>query len=261
MFDLAYTLDLPLVPPAPGAANTLLFNGARRVRVLCTQSLGTGAFTSTSLYTVTSLDGLGASPSVNAVFAIAGSPQAVELAVSADLAPGGLYRVAFAAMPFSNGTTFTGSLDGRLPLPSNTPNPQAEPSTGDFDLLFYGRDLLLGDSGDFALDATGDLATIAGQPNWQQAITRRVMSDGIPWDGSYGAKPKDYVNAPTQYQLPLSARIVQQARADDRTLSAQVQLVPNPAGLKGAYAFQLAAQGRDGLSPITVTTPLPTKSS
>lgn len=259
MFDLVYSNDLPLAPPAPGAANTLLFNGSRRIRVLATQSLGTGAFTSTTLYTVTSLDGIGASPSVNAVFAIAGTPQAVELAVSADLVPGGLYQVAFAAMPFANGTTFTGNLTGRLALPSNTPNAQAEPSTGDFDLLFYGRDLLLGDNGDFALDATGDLATISGRQNWQDAIERRVMSDGIPWDAAYGAKPSDYVNAPSQYQLPLSARIVQQARADDRTLTAQVQLVPNPAGIKGAYAFQLSAQGRDGLSPITVTTPLPAK--
>lgn len=240
-----------------GATNIILFGGARRVRVLCTQPLAASAFTSIGYYAIGELDGIGAIPGVNAVFAVANTPNAFELAANVDLVAGGLYSVTVTALPFADASTFTGTIEARVPSQANTPNPQGEPSTGDFDLYFYGRDVLLGDNGDFALSATGDLATTSGTTNWQAALLRRAMSAGIPWDGSYGAKPNNYVNAPPQYQLPLSARLVQQARADDRTLSAQCQLVPNPGGAAGRFGFQLTAQGRDGLSPISLTIPTP----
>lgn len=247
-----------------GAINTLMFNGSRRIRCFCTQSLGAGAFSSISYYTVTNLDGLGASPTVKAVFSIANTPGAFELAISFDLVAGALYELSVVSLPFADTSTFTGSIEAEVPVAANTPDPQAEPSTGDFSLYYYGRDILLSDTGDFALSPTGDLATIYGRVNWEDAILRRVISDGIPWDASYGALPSTFVNAPTQYQLPLSAKLVQQARADNRTLNAQVALIPNPgatpsnpSGLTGQFAFQLTVQGRDGLTPATVTVPAP----
>ena len=158
----------------------------------------------------------------------------------------------------------TAAVQTRAPAQPNTPDPQAEPATGDLALYYYGRDLLQDDSGDFALAPTGDLGTVSGPDNWTGAILRRALSNGIPWDAAYGAHPDDYVNAPTTLQLPLGARLVQQCRADDLTLSAQVQLVANPgktaaspSGSVDQYAFQLTVQGRDGLAPVTLPVPAP----
>jgi hypothetical protein len=246
------------------ALTTILFNGSRRVRVLCTAALGAGAFTSLAYYAITNLDGLGASPNVNAVFAVSTDATAFELSLDSDLVAGAMYQVTVTALPFVSGGPLTASLSSLVAPRPNTPDPQDEPATGDLALYYYGRDLLQADSGDFAQAPTGDLATIAGRPNWTGALLRRALSDGIPWDGAYGAKPDDYVNAPPTMQLPLSARLVQQCRADDRTLSAQVHLVANqgqtvsnPSGATGGYSFQMVAQGRDGLDRATIPVPAP----
>lgn len=242
-----------------GQANTIVFTGAtQRIRVICTQTLAVAAFQSLSFYAVTNLDGLGAIPTVQAVFAILNSPQAFELQLSCSLCPGSQYQVTLTNLPFADSSTFSGSLVAQVPSQANTPNPQAEPSTGDLNLLFYGRDLVLNDQGDLALLPTGDFQTVQGRPNWTGAVLRSQMSNGVPWNPSYGARPNDYVNAPTTYQLPFSARLVQVARADDRTLTAQVAITQSGGG---KFAFQTTMQGRDGKDPAAVTTPLPGQSS
>lgn len=241
-----------------GQANTIVFTGAtQRIRVLCTQALAVSAFQSLAYYSVTNLDGMGAIPTVQAVFAILNTPQAFELQLSYALCPGSQYQVTVTNLPFADSSTFTGSLVAQVPAQPNTPNPQNEPSTGDLDLLFYGRDIAMTELGDFALLPTGDFQTVKGRPNWRGAVLRAQMSNGVPWNRNYGARPNDYVNAPTQYQLPFSARLVQVARADDRTLSAQVS-ISSPGG--GKFQFQTTMQGRDGKDPAVVNSPLPGQS-
>lgn len=243
----------------PQSPNIVLFPGSpRRIRVLCTGTLAAAAFTSLSIYGVRNTDGLGASPiHVVAVFAIASTASAFELAIDSDLTPGAAYQINLSALPFADSSTFTGSIAATFPPQPNTPPPNVEQATSDIDLLLYGRDLLQADSGDFAEDATGDLATIAGRPNWQDAVARRCLSGGVLWDPGYGAKPDNFVNAPGVLMLPLSAVLVTQCRADDRTATASVVLTPNFRGVQGSYGFTIKITGRDGLDPLSIQQPIP----
>lgn len=241
--------------------NAIVFTGAvRRVRVLCTGPLATpAAFQSLSYYGVQNLDGLGANPiHVEAVFAIGSDPNAFELQVDSNFTDGALYQVNLTALPFADTSTFTGSIQGATAAQVNTPAQNSEIETTDEQLLLYGRDHLLTDEGDFAEDATGDLASSSGRDVWQADVLRDIMSSGVPWDPSYGANPDDFVNAPDVYQLPLSARILTRCRADNRTKSATVTLQPTLGGNIGVYGFLVNVVGIDNLDPLSLPVPLPT---
>ena len=47
---------------------------------------------------------------------------------------------------------------------------------------------------DYVETSAGDLATVGGLDNVQAALTRRMASDGLPWDDTYGAKPRRYID-------------------------------------------------------------------
>jgi hypothetical protein len=235
--------------------NTLLFRGTRRIRLFFTGPLAAGAFTSVFLYAVTSIDGLGASPiNVVAVFAIANDPNAVELAVDSDATPGGQYRIDCTAVPCADATLFTGSLVSQTGLVLITP-PNVEPATDDLQLLLYNRDLLH-DGNDFVEDASGDLAVTSGRPNWKAAMTRRMTSPGLPWDPAYSPRPDQYVDAPQTYQLPLAGALLAQARLDNRTRQASVDVVQSPTN-SGDWVFQMSITGKDELDPAQIFIPPP----
>lgn len=235
---------------------TVDFRGSRRVRLIFSGGLASGAFTSTSLYTVTSTDGLGANPTnVVAVFAVANTPTAVELAVDQDFASGGLYEMGCTAVPCADLSSFTGTIDARLSLPLATPV-NTEPAASDVDLLLYGRDLLH-DGNDFVEDATGDLGTVSGRDNLQGAMERRMVSEGLPWDDTYGPKAEQYVDGPETEAKPFAGALVAQARADDRIQQATVDIVQSDTD-PGDWAFELTMIPRDGLSGLTIQVPNPT---
>src|SRR6185369_9525815 len=77
----------------------------RRIRLVFSKTLAAAAFTSTSYYSVTSVDSSGASPGVVAALAVPDSPYVAELAVSLDLAPGGIYTVATNGVPAMDAST------------------------------------------------------------------------------------------------------------------------------------------------------------
>lgn len=237
------------------ALSELLFRGDRRVRLFFTGALAAGAYTSTALYAVACDDGGGASSiNVVAVFAVVGTPSAVELAVDEDWGGGALYTVTCTAVPCADSSTFTGSLDARVGLPLTTPV-NAEPATNDIDLLLYGRDLLH-DGTDFVLDSTGDLGTTSGRENYRGAMGRRMASNGLPWDDTYGGKGEEYVDAPEAQSLPFAGNLLSQARMDDRTKQAAVEIVQSDED-PGDWAFEMTLTAQDGLDDITLTVPLP----
>ena len=63
------------------ALTTAIVRHERRLRLVFSNSLGAGAFSTLTWYTITS-DGTAASPSVVAAYAVANSPQVVELHLS-----------------------------------------------------------------------------------------------------------------------------------------------------------------------------------
>jgi hypothetical protein len=231
-----------------------VFRGTRRWRLLFSGPLASGAFTSTSYYAVVSADSTGPTVAIEAVFAIASDPNAVELSVSCDFTPGGLYTATVTAVPAADSSTCTGSITDRVAQPVTAP-PNVEPETSDYDLVLYSRDLAWGSAG-FAEDPTGDLLTTSGRSNWQGALSRRMISNGVTWDATYGAKAEQYVDAPDAYQPSLAGLFLAQARLDDRTKSASIDFAVNPND-PGGFAFALAATGRDNLDPIAIPAPIP----
>lgn len=243
---------------------TTQIRGSRRIRIFFTGPLAAGAFTSTTPYVLTSTQSIVSVPIItNAVFAVAVDPNAVEMEVNVDLIAGAQYTLTLTNVPVVTPPNFTGSLQFTVGQPVNSPVqplPNVEPETSDIDLLLYGRDLYWNGS-DIQETPGGDLATLSGQDNYMNAITRRVMSPGITWDPDYGGKIGQYVDAPSVMQTPLAANIVSQARADDRTDQASVvvqQLPGDPEGGRWSVAVQIT--GKDGQQPMTINVPLPTSS-
>ena len=224
--------------------NVAVFRGNRRVRVTWTGPLGAGAFTTPTPYAVTSVDGAGFNPiTVGAVFAVATDPNSVELAVNADWAAGGVYQVGFAAVPCADLTNYTGTLAAQVPFqPGAAPN--QEPAATGIDALLFGRDLAH-DGNDLVEYATGDLLTVTGPANWQSAIVRRELSQGLTWDPAYSPQAAEYVDAPAFYQKPLAGRVVAQALADRRTKTASVAVIEDPNN-PASFTFRLTLVAING---------------
>jgi hypothetical protein len=226
---------------------TTQINGTRRVRLFFSGPLAVGAF-NTSLYAAATADGGGPSPiSIEAAFAIATDPNAVEIAINCDLTPGGLYTVTCTSVPGTDSSTFTGTANIRAVQPVSPPA-NVEPETSDFQLTLYKRDIAWGSQG-FIEDSTGDLRTISGRPNWQGAMSRRMISDGVTWDAVYGAKAQQAVDAPAAFQTSLAGQFLAQARLDPRTYQASISLSDNPND-SGGFGFDMEITGRDGLDVV-----------
>ncbi len=239
-----------------GVVNSIEFRGTRRVRLTCSQTLASAAFTSTTYYAIVSSDNLGPNPTnVEGVLSVLNAGNQVELALDQDLAGGSLYVVTLTALPFADSSTFTGTIQGTVGLPLEAPI-DVEPAASDFELLFYNRDLLH-DGNDFVLTSDGDLATVAGRDNWRGAMNRRMSSYGLTWDGAYGAGVGNYVNAPQTLSLPLSGALLAQARADDRTKQASVDAIVQDTNNPGSWAFQMTIVGVDELDPLTIEVSVP----
>jgi hypothetical protein len=190
---------------------------------------------------------------VEAIFAIASDTSQVELAVDSDFVGGGLYTIGCVSVPGIDSTTYTGTIQNRYGQPT-TAAPDTEPETSDLSLLLYNRDIFWNGQ-DFQEDTSGDLATIAGRANWQGALSRRMISSGIMWDATYGAKSDQGVDAPVALQPSLAGRFLGQARLDNRTAQATIDFSDDPN--TGIASFTIIVTGVDGLDRISVPAPIP----
>jgi hypothetical protein len=233
---------------------SLVIKHERRVQLLFSTALGASAFTSASLYSATNIDGSGASPTIVAVYMVANSPHAVELALGCDLVPGGRYEFT------ANGVPALDGAEGVTPTPSTTVGTFGNPTvaaqkqkggTSELEALLYGVDLLFA-NGDFVEAASGDLDTISGAPNLSAALYRRLFSDGLAWDASYGLKSRSYVDGPAGLLTSIRGRAEAQMRADDRVAGASAQVETSQYTSQGFVSVSVKPVGVGDLAKLKV---------
>lgn len=199
----------------------------RRLRLVFSNTLAAGAFgtgPSPAYYVVENQDGLGPSPDISAAIIVAGAGNNVELALSADLAEGALYRVTAIGVPAVDLSTSTSASDQVFRFGIPTARANVEPKASDYELLLYGRDLVH-NGVDYLEGVDGDLATTDGRANAQTAISRRLNGSPLAWAPDYSPRARQYVDAPLPSIGTLRTRLERQALRDDRVSSVSATLV------------------------------------
>ena len=194
----------------------------RRVRLVFDGALAPSAFTTLGLYALAGSDG--SAVAVAGLVGLVGMPNQVDLALGSDLQAAFVYTVTAAGVPGADGTMTTPGTSASIRLAVAPPVPvDAEVTPDDITDLLYGVDLVWSGQ-DYVETSAGDLATVGGSDNVQAALTRRMASEGLPWDDTYGAKPRRYIDG-TPGALPaLRGTLVSQALADDRVKTANATL-------------------------------------
>jgi hypothetical protein len=231
---------------------SVVYRSPRRIRLVFSNTLAAGAF-SASWFAVVSTDSLGVDPTVMAALVVAGSPNVVELVLSDEMASAGGYSVtASAGVPAADASTLL--ADTALPLraPGTTPEitgptVEARDDLYLYDLAFNGDDYV--ETGD------GDLEVTSGVPNVEAALTRRLISEGLQWSASYGAKAREYVDGPSTALPELRAALINQALLDPRVKAADAKLL---LATDGSYYFSVEAQLVGNLS---IQTHVPVRTS
>lgn len=193
-----------------------------RIRLNFTTSLAVGAFTTTSYYTVASLDG-NASPTVRAALIVAGAVNNVELVLSSDLISGALYQISAIGVPAQDASVTDGTATTQMRYGRSVQQTNVEPVADGRELILYGRDIVY-DGSDFVETSNGDLATVEGTTNVQQAITRRIAGTPLLWDRSYSPDSRQYIDGSTVATVSLKGNLIAQCLKDDRIASADVTL-------------------------------------
>jgi len=249
----SWVLGMPAPPaPVPGAIAfiSVVARSRRRIRLAFSEALASAAFTTLSFYEVGSVDASGVAPAAVAAFVVPGAPNVVELALDADLVEGANYVASAVGVPDSDDdVTPAGSvLPFRIgvvrPRPvAASPNEDALDATFGVDLFWNGSDI--------AEDAQGDLATVSGRENARSAISRRLASEGLPWDAAYGAKPREYVDGSSLTAHQLRGALASQAVEDDRVKRAAARVLPRDDNNPEQTTIEVSIDLIDGTS-ITV---------
>jgi len=232
------------------ALQNLIVRSRRRVRAVFSEAVASGGFVA-GFYAITSLDSLGANPAINGVLVVPDSPHVVELSLAIDLADGGHYRLDVAAgVPAVGGSTSAAS-SYQFAAPNRPPPPSPELPIDDALAAVYGADIAWF-AGDFLETATGDLATRGGIQNATDALTDRCLSDGLAWDDTYGARPREFVDGADEELPTLRARMVGQVLLDDRVLSASGSSTSDPGSGSALIELSVVLVGQTSAVPVSV---------
>lgn len=226
----------------------------RRVRLVFSNTLAAGAFTSTAFYAIENEDGKGPSPVISQALVVPGSGTNVELALGSDLAEGALYTLTALAVPAADASvsTVASTQKFRFGVSAKSAVSQ-EAKARDGELLLYGRDAVWAE--DYVENPEGDLDSISGVANVQAAQQRRLLGAPLPWDAAYGAYAYESVDLPSAAVGTLYGRLQSQAIADDRVRSAKVVLVSDdPEDVHFVVTTTLEGGQIPGSIPIAVNT-------
>jgi hypothetical protein len=165
----------------------------------------------------------GAQVPISGLVGVLGMPNEVDLALGADLVAATAYTVLASGVPALDGSATPTGTSAAVRLASRPAVPSdAEVTPDDVTELLYSVDLVW--NRDYIEDAAGDLATVTGPDNVQAALMRRFASDGLPWDDTYGAKPRRYIDGSPLAVPGQRGELVRQARLDDRVKAARAAL-------------------------------------
>lgn len=197
----------------------------RKVRLVFTESVHASAFTTLSFYGATCTNSLGASPSIAAAFALAASPNVVELQLSLDLVQGGVYEFTAVGVPNVGSTSTTPGDSNATGAFGEQPTHPVLPAAAVTyaDEWLYGLDLVFSDS-DFVEDASGDLSEVSGAALVRRDLEGRATSEGLPWEPNFGMKPRSYVDGTPGALLTLRGQAIAQMLEDDRVRSCEATL-------------------------------------
>lgn len=231
-----------------------LIRHERRIRLFFDVALASGAFSTLSFYAVASVDGKTTPPPVIKAFAVASSPTVVELALGGDLVQGAAYRFSAVGVPGVDLSVTPPGSAAVAQLPGET-RPAALGTRGspsDLETTIFGVDLLF--DADFAVDPSGDLSTQGGAPVLRRDLASRLLSDGLPWDSSYGLRPRQYVDGAASAVFALRGKAVDQVLLDDRVRSctASVDASDPTAPVITVAPVPVGNQKTQGLDPVQV---------
>jgi len=207
------------------ALTTAVVRHERRLRLVFSNSLGAGAFSTLAWYTITS-DGTAADPSVVAAYAVANSPQVVELHLSLPLVQGALYTVSAVGVPAISGpaTPNPSTTQFRVATERSDNDLGAHRKASDLERRLYGSDLVH-DGNDFVEGPDGDLVKIAGLPVVKGDLRRGIESNGLPWAPTYGMHAREFVDAPAPMLDQIPGLAVAYVQKDDRVVSATAEVL------------------------------------
>lgn len=201
----------------------VIYRSPTRLRLLWTNELDAAAFDPV-WFTVTST-GVGADPDVLAALVVPGSPRAVELVLSFAIAEDDPYVIHVdAGLPATDASTAPEvSTKLRTPAPPKPPAPSFIAT--ELREFIYGIDLLWDQNGNgFVETIDYDIATATGAQNAIDAVLRRELSNGLPWNKDFGGQASEFVDAPNPGVALLTGRLTRQALADSRVEDASVSL-------------------------------------
>lgn len=201
----------------------VLVKHEKRIRAVFSTPLASGAFgvPGPACYAITSLDSAGPEPTVVAAMVVPGSASVVELVLSTALVKGGLYRLTTLAVPAIAGSAFSPLEHEDFRYSFSTIADNSEPVKRDRERLLYGIDLLW-NGVDYQETASGDLDRVGGTANVTKALNRGVESGGLPWDPSWGAGAREYIDSPSVAAGSLKGAISAQMLRDPRVKGAKV---------------------------------------
>jgi hypothetical protein len=194
-----------------------------RILLLFTNALGAGAFgvPAPAYYSVTNDDGRGPSPIVRGAYLVPGNPNVVELALSEPIVKGALYTYTAEGVPATDLSVTPPGSSAELRWGLTEARQNVEPAVRDKERLLYGVDLLWNGT-DYQESATGDLDRIEGTANVTKALNRGVESSELPWDPTYGAKAREFVDSPSTVAGTLKGSVSRQLLSDPRVKGIKV---------------------------------------
>jgi hypothetical protein len=198
-----------------------------RIRLQFDGAVGAGAFGPAALANYSAAESYNGTTTADRVWAVSGAilvasdATALELALSLPVSDGAWFWVQFnASVPAAAGPPFAGAVSQLIRTAEPLLDPSPEVAATDLDAFLWGEDFVFV-QGDWAEGPEGDMLTGSGPQNAIDAAARRLLSEGLLWDDSYGLKPSRYIDAPAVVAGSIAGEAQAQIVQDDRVVAAQ----------------------------------------
>lgn len=195
----------------------------RRIRAVFTNTLAAGAFgaPAPAYYALTNADGIASDPVIQAAMIVSGNTTVVELVLDRPLVKGALYTLSAVGVPALDLSVTPGGSQLQVRWGAMAVQENLEPFVRDREKLLYFVDLLWNGI-DFQETATGDLDRVSGTANVTKALQRGIDASGLPWDQTYGARLREFVDSPSVVAGTLKGSLTAQLLRDPRVQSVKV---------------------------------------